>query len=177
MTSERTWRRPHPKVLVEQACAEFGFETVNNWCIELAAGHSSSTDEIWPSIDHLGGAPDWPDYWARVWGVRGLLYCWDPSAIATVVIALSDDDHWRVREMALKVVARHEIGEAADVVAGLVDDRVVRVRRAAVRALGIVGEGEHAEVLAAAIDDVDSGVSRDASGALEALAKRLDRPL
>jgi HEAT repeats len=176
MTSERTWKRPHPKLLVEQACLEFGSESVNSWCIALTAGRSSRSDETWPSIDHLGGAPDWPDYWARVWGARGLLYCWDPQATPTRIAALSDD-HWRVREMALKVVSRHEIGEAADDVAELADDQVPRVRAAAVRALGIVGEGEHAEVLDAAIDDVDAAVSRAASSALETLAKRLDRPL
>ena len=176
MTSERIWKRTHPKVLLEAACAEFGDETITSWCIELAAGRCSSRDESRPSIAHLGGAPDWPDYWARVWGTRGLLYCWDPRATNTVVAALTDD-HWRVREMAVRVISRREIGQAADHVAVLVDDEVPRVRMAAARALGVVGEGEHADVLHAATRDVVPEVSRAASKALDVLTERLDRPL
>jgi HEAT repeat protein len=45
------------------------------------------------------------------------------------------DEHWRVREMAAKVVARHRIGAALDRVAELRDDPVPRVRAAAERAI------------------------------------------
>ncbi len=44
------------------------------------------------------------------------------------------DGHWRVREMAAKVIARHKIGAALSAVAELRDDPVPRVRSAAERA-------------------------------------------
>ncbi len=44
------------------------------------------------------------------------------------------DDAWRVREMALKVVARHRLDEALETVATLQEDPVPRVRAAAHRA-------------------------------------------
>ena len=48
-------------------------------------------------------------YWRRVWGARGLLYAWADEAEGAVVAAL-DDERWRVREMAAKVVAKRRIG-------------------------------------------------------------------
>jgi hypothetical protein len=47
-----------------------------------------------------------------------LLYAWAEEADGAVVAALADD-HWRVREMAAKVVARRRIGAALDPVAAL----------------------------------------------------------
>jgi hypothetical protein len=73
-------------------------------------------------------------YWLRVWGARGLLWAWDEIAVASVNAALRDD-HWRVREMACKVIARHQVGDALPVVAELRDDPVPRVREAAARAV------------------------------------------
>jgi HEAT repeat protein len=73
-------------------------------------------------------------YWLRVWAARGLLWCWDDVATEALIGAL-DDDAWRVREMALKVVARHRVEKAIDKVAQLQDDPVARVRAAAARAL------------------------------------------
>ncbi len=72
-------------------------------------------------------------YWRRVWGARGLLHCYDSEADEIVTAALADE-HWRVREMAAKVVAKHRVGAAFDAVAGLRDDPVPRVRAAAARA-------------------------------------------
>jgi HEAT repeats len=51
------------------------------------------------------------------------------------VIAALGDDHWRVREMACKVIARHQVGDALPAVARLRDDPVPRVRAAAARAV------------------------------------------
>jgi len=51
------------------------------------------------------------------------------------VEAALHDDAWRVREMALKVVARHRLDETLTAVAGLQEDPVARVRTAASRAL------------------------------------------
>jgi len=46
-----------------------------------------------------------------------------------------NDDAWRVREMALRVVARHRLDDALTTVADLQEDPVPRVRAAASRAL------------------------------------------
>lgn len=73
-------------------------------------------------------------YWRRVWGARGLLYAWDERAADAVVEALGDE-HWRVREMAAKVVTRHKMGVALTAVAVLREDPVARVRAAAERAV------------------------------------------
>jgi HEAT repeat protein len=72
-------------------------------------------------------------YWRRVWGARGLLYAWSPEAAGPVTAALSDE-HWRVREMAAKVIARRAIGEALSGLTALREDPVPRVRAAAERA-------------------------------------------
>mgnify|MGYP006137620203 CR=1 FL=1 len=56
----------------------------------------------------ITGRPSGPHYWLRVWATRGLLWAWDDIALETVGAAL-DDDAWRVREMAVKVVARHRL--------------------------------------------------------------------
>ena len=69
-----------------------------------------------------------------MWGARGLLWAWDDSALDVLTKALTDE-HWRVREMAAKVVARHLLGDALPVVAALRDDPVQRVRTAADRAV------------------------------------------
>jgi hypothetical protein len=63
-----------------------------------------------------------------------MLYAWDESASATVIDAL-EDEHWRPREMALKVVAKRLIDGDVDAVARLRDDPVPRVQAAASRAL------------------------------------------
>ena len=89
--------------------------------------------------------PNWcgtepgPDYWLRVWAARGLLWAWDESALTCIMNAL-DDEAWRVREMALKVVARHRLTEAVGVVARMRDDPASRVAKAADRAWARVAE-------------------------------------
>jgi HEAT repeat protein len=82
----------------------------------------------------LTGEAPGPDYWLRVWAARGLLWAWDDAALPCLTRALTDDA-WRVREMALKVVARHRLEQATDAVAALRDDSVPRVAQAASRAL------------------------------------------
>jgi hypothetical protein len=73
-------------------------------------------------------------YWPRVWAMRSFLYVWDPVA-SDVVIAGAKDPHWRVREMAAKVVARRRLGDALDAMNELTDDEVTRVRDAGKRAV------------------------------------------
>jgi HEAT repeat protein len=80
-----------------------------------------------------GGAPG-PDYWMRVWAMRGLLWVWDEVALPSVLNALADPA-WRVREMAAKVSARHQLDDALSRLLALRDDPVARVRAAAVRAV------------------------------------------
>jgi hypothetical protein len=76
-------------------------------------------------------------YWLRVWGTRGLLWSWDPRAVESVRKALGDE-HWRVREMAAKVVARHLVDEVQPELTALQQDAVPRVRGAASRALTLL---------------------------------------
>jgi HEAT repeat protein len=58
-----------------------------------------------------------------------------------VIIGALSDPAWRVREMALKVVARHRVDAALDHLPRLLDDEVPRVRQAALRAQQRLTEG------------------------------------
>jgi HEAT repeat protein len=68
------------------------------------------------------------------------LYAWDDSARPTVLKALRDES-WRVREMALKVVARHDLQAASERVDELLTDPSARVRAAASRTRRALGNG------------------------------------
>jgi len=167
-----------PRERVGQACYRDGEAAVALWCADLLAGRALLDERI----VSLGGphavavleGREKADYWPRVWAARGLLYAWTPRAAPAVVAAL-DDESWRVREMALKVVRLRELGEAADRAADLAGDEVERVRKAAVRALARIGEAEHAEAVRDLFDDPFAG--RDAELALREMRRRLDRPL
>jgi hypothetical protein len=76
-------------------------------------------------------------YWLRVWGARGLLWCWDDRALDSIRGALTDPA-WRVREMAAKVIARHVLADLSAEVARLRADPVPRVSAAAARALAVI---------------------------------------
>jgi hypothetical protein len=109
-------------------------------CVALLAGDGVDDAELLLTLAGpataavlRGGAGGVDGYWPRVWGARGLLYAWEAWAAPAVVLATTDDA-WRVREMALKVIARHTLGDAIDAVAALRTDPVARVRRAAERA-------------------------------------------
>lgn len=167
-----------------------GPEAVALWCTDLLAERVSPVDPGQPNLSWVGGAAaGWevrrieqygePDYWPRVWGARGLLHTWCEPVQAQstpVVVEALADEHWRVREMAAKVVRRWELPDAAPRLAGLLRDPVPRVRTAAARALAVVGDVEHAETLDAALDDPEVVVRRAAADALHRLATRLDRP-
>ena len=62
-----------------------------------------------------------------------MLYAWNDTAAPVVVEALTDE-HWRPREMALKVIAKRII-DAPREVTPLREDPVPRVQAAADRAL------------------------------------------
>lgn len=140
-----------PRERIEQACARRGRDEVVSGCVELLEGGEADPELILA----LGGAPArWvvtgerggPPYWLRVWAARGLLWVWDDRALPSLEAAL-DDEAWRVREMALKVVSRHRLEDALPAVVRLQDDPVARVRTAALRALMRLHEslGEAAE--------------------------------
>lgn len=133
-----------PRSGVEQECARPGRRAVVDGCVDLLTDRGADPD----LIVALGGPPArWaetgeasgPAYWLKVWAARGLLWNWDEVAAPAVVSAL-DDDAWRVREMALKVVARHRVVGAAPAVARLEKDPSARVRSAAGRARGRLDE-------------------------------------
>jgi hypothetical protein len=128
-----------PRQSIEQECARRGKDAVVAGCMELLRGGDADAE----LIVALGGPPArWvvtgespgPPYWLRVWATRGLLWAWDDVAIESVGAALNDDA-WRVREMALKVVARHRLEDLLVTVVDLQEDPASRVRTAASRAL------------------------------------------
>lgn len=90
---------------------------------------------------HVQGEPREDAYWLRVWGARGLLWVWEDEAVPEVRLALADES-WRVREMALKVIARHEVGDLMADVAASQEDPVPRVRQAAARTLSVLTAAE-----------------------------------
>jgi hypothetical protein len=177
-----------PAARVEELVDLVGRDAVVAWCADLLAGRAAHDDPELPPLSWLGGpSTAWllglegdrfrrHAYWVRVWGARGLLHCYQPSAARDVVAALGDD-HWRVREMAAKVAATWEVGEAADGLVPLIDDDVPRVRAAAARALGVVGEGEHADAVHSVTDDPEEAVRTAAAKALRRMRSRLDRDL
>jgi hypothetical protein len=128
-----------PRQSIEQECARRGKDAVVAGCMELLRGGDADAE----LIVALGGPPArWvvtgespgPPYWLRVWATRGLLWAWDDVAIESVGAALNDDA-WRVREMALKIVARHRLEDLLVTVVDLQEDPASRVRTAASRAL------------------------------------------
>ncbi len=128
-----------PRQSVEIECARRGTAQVVAGCIALLHGQDVDDDLILALGGPAGhrvlddGPAQRNQYWRRVWGARGLLYAWTDEAEDAVVAAIADE-HWRVREMAAKVVAKRRIGAALDPVAALRDDPVLRVRAAAERA-------------------------------------------
>ena len=128
-----------PRESIRRECELRGKDSVVAGCISLLNGQSADAELIYA----LGGPPaSWvfstdapgPDYWLRVWAARGLLWAWDDAALPSLMTAL-EDDAWRVREMALKVVARHRLDDAVQTVASLQEDPVPRVASPASRAL------------------------------------------
>lgn len=128
-----------PRQSVEAECARRGRRAVVEGCARLV--HGDRTDEALirslggPGADKFfDGAERHDTYWFRVWGARGLLWVWDDSAVPAVLVAMRDES-WRVREMALRVAARHLLGATLSSVAALREDPVPRVREAARRAV------------------------------------------
>ena len=132
-----------PRESIEAECARRGRQAVVDGCAQLITGGEADPALIvalgGPAARGLldGGLPKGQRYWLRVWGARGLLWVWDDSALGALRFAL-EDEAWRVREMAVKVVARHRIGDTLASVAALQDDPVPRVGAAASRAVTVL---------------------------------------
>lgn len=176
----------HPAERVRVASGRWGKSEVVRGCedllrsgldvgeaqLDLAMVLGGLTDRDWLA----GGKPPGHAYWARVWAARALLYVWADGAVPAVVAAL-DDEHWRVREMAAKVVRARELAEGAEALVRALGDPVPRVRIAAARAVAVIGEAEHAPVLRDLAEDPEPRVAVAAGTALRTLSRRLDRNL
>ncbi len=129
-------RRLGPAGNARNAVELFGRDVVVEWCEALLRGDAVDDDPRYPDIVWLGGTIGWPAYWSRVWGVRGLLHIGPPMHPEVVLNALRDES-WRVREMALKVITRHELDDPERRVIALLEDPHERVRVQTRRALGV----------------------------------------
>jgi hypothetical protein len=129
-----------PRQSIEAECARRGKQAVVTGCLQLLAGGTADAGLLLalggPPAEHVlsGRAGGLNGYWPRVWAARGLLHAWDDRATSSIITATADEA-WRVREMALKVIARHQVGDAIGSVARRQDDPVPRVRAEAHRAL------------------------------------------
>ena len=129
-----------PRQRIEAECARRGRVAFVRGCAEIILGQDGDTGLIVAlgagHAQHIldDGVPDDQEYWLRVWAARGLLWVWDDVGIDAIRQALGDPA-WRVREMAAKVVARHQLGDLLPVVVVLRTDPVDRVRSAAQRAV------------------------------------------
>jgi HEAT repeat protein len=135
---------PRERIAAERA--RRGKEAVLADCLAVLRGEPV-TPELLTGLAGRGvekffdGEEHGDTYWFRVWALRALLWSWDPRA-ADAVIEAMEDDSWRVREMAAKVVARNLVGDAVSAVSELGDDPVPRVRAAAARALVRLSEAD-----------------------------------
>lgn len=128
-----------PRQSIERECVRRGKEEVVAACRGLIRRDPVDPQLVLalggPAADtFLDGQPHASTYWLRVWGLRGLLWAWDDTALPELRLAL-DDEAWRVREMAFKVITRHLLGDLVPDAAAASDDPVPRVRQAAHRAL------------------------------------------
>jgi HEAT repeat protein len=132
-----------PRQSVERECARRGEAEVVAACVGLLAGADADRGFVFaiggPAAESVLGPHPRRDqrYFLRVWAARALLYAWNDGAQGAVLAALADES-WRVREMAAKVVARRQLGDALAAVAEMRGDPVPRVRAAAARAAMIL---------------------------------------
>jgi hypothetical protein len=127
-------RRLSPRESALLAASLYGRDFIVEWAEELLAGRAHDDDPRYPDLAWLRGTVGRPDYWSRVWGARALLHL--GPLRSEIVLAAAGDSSWRVREMALKVIAAHHLDDPDGLIDRLVDDEVARVRAQAWRALG-----------------------------------------
>lgn len=128
-----------PRQSIETECARRGRDAVVDGCRALLRGEEADPALLLalggpPARKFLDGEVHDDVYWLRVWAARGLLWAWQDEALPELRRCLSDEA-WRVRELGLKVAARHGIDDLIDEVAARRDDPVARVREQAVRCL------------------------------------------
>jgi hypothetical protein len=131
-----------PRLRVTVAAEREGTSEFVLECLNVLDGTRADADLLWvlggdsaPGV--LAGREGGPDgHWPRTWALRAFLYVWDPQAEPAVIAACSDE-HWRVREMAAKVMAaRKPTSQASEeALTRLLADPVPRVKSAAGRAL------------------------------------------
>jgi hypothetical protein len=131
-----------PQQSIERECARRGRTDVIAGCRALLRSEQVDPDLLvalgGPAARKFLDAEVRADtYWLRVWGARGLLWAWDDAATPEVILAIRDPA-WRVREMGLKVTARHALGDLVTEVASARQDPVPRVSNAADRALAVL---------------------------------------
>jgi hypothetical protein len=131
-----------PRSRIRAAAQRYGERAFVLRCLDLLAGRVLDAE----LLDILGGTSaagvlagregGTEGHWPRVWAVRAFLYVWDPIAEPAVIVAGSDE-HWRVREMAAKVLAARKTTsrESEELLELLLTDSHDRVRAAAERAL------------------------------------------
>jgi HEAT repeat protein len=131
-----------PQQSIERECARRGRDEVVVGCRALLRDETADPELVLalggPGARRiLAGGSDDQRYWLRVWGARGLLWAGADGAVTEIRLALGDES-WRVREMALKVIARHRLGDLTAEAADARHDPVARVRQAADRALAVL---------------------------------------
>jgi hypothetical protein len=139
----------HPSVLIGLAVERWGQRGLMDRCVHLYREMDWGDEPELMSFVAGENGLRWVElgfgvqgYFVRTWALRAMLYAWDESASKTVIDAL-EDEHWRPREMALKVVAKRLIDSDVDAVARLRDDPVPRVQAAARRAMELLGRKRH----------------------------------
>jgi HEAT repeat protein len=138
-----------PRESIEALCRRLGTSAVVGECVALLGGADADPSIVaalaGPTAPRFLDAPEDQRYWLRVWGARGLLWALAapgaPGVAPEVVDALVGglaDEHWRVREMALRVIARYQLDDAQPAIGPLLTDETPRVRTAAARALRVL---------------------------------------
>jgi hypothetical protein len=136
-----------PRESIAAACETRGAGEVVAGCLTLIRGGETDPGLIialaGPGQERFLDKPEKERYWLRVWGARGLLWALEaegaPTAgVAEAVVLALGDQHWRVREMAAKLAARHRIESAQPALVELLADDNQRVRAAAARAVRVL---------------------------------------
>jgi HEAT repeat protein len=134
-----------PKQSIEFECERRSRGAVVDYCVAILTGTHADDDFLrvigGPMAEVVleGRVGGLDGYWPRVWAARGLLHVWDDVATDAIIEATTHES-WRVREMAAKVIAQHNVMPAIDAVVALLDDENARVRAAASRALRSVAD-------------------------------------
>jgi hypothetical protein len=131
-----------PRQRIAAAVSRMGEEVLVDRCLSILAGGEVDAELIEVLGGNsagpvLAGRSDGPHgYWVRTWALRALLYAWSACA-EPAVVAATVDAHWRVREMAAKVLAARAtpLHGAEEALERLRRDDHPRVRAAAQRAL------------------------------------------